>query len=153
MCPVAYGGWGVDYARKLLRYQLQALERHPTTRIVELPVLGGAVQTSIKYFGFVEQPVAPSAIEYFLLGANASGFIGFGLVTQLRESAVWSMLEHGKTYTYAGITNTTTHAANITMYNGNNWSKLQQWSEPVGPSMVATSESSQQQDLTFPSKL
>lgn len=143
-----------DYARKLLRGQIDALRRHPTPREVLLPAWNRSRTTNVVYFGLQEQPEDASAVEFFLLGANASGFLGIGLAAQPKDALVWSLLD-GDCYTYAGMTGNHTAELTLVAASAGDSSAVRptattQWSEPAGPSLTA--DSANHQDLSFPSR-
>lgn len=112
--------------------------------------------TNVAYFGLAEQPVSASAVEFFLLGANASGFLGVGLAAKPKESLVWSLLQRDY-FSYAGMASGGNHTANLTVVTANGsdhsagqTSEKRQWSEPAGPSMA--DGSANHQDISFPSR-
>jgi hypothetical protein len=145
-----------DYARKLLRGQLQALKRHPTPREVILPAWNRSQTTNVVYFGLQEQLADASAVEFFLLGTNASGFLGIGLAAHPSDAFVWSLLE-GDYYSYAGMASDGNHTAELTVVPASTGDSsavqstaTRQWSEPAGSSL--TTDSANHQDLSFPSR-
>ncbi|KAJ0407621.1 hypothetical protein P43SY_010162 [Pythium insidiosum] len=85
---------GFDYARKLLRLQLNGMLQEVSPADVAVPALNRTLRWPVGRFRLQQQWLSPVALQFFLWKANAQGFLGVGYAHRPRASLLWAALQN-----------------------------------------------------------
>ncbi|GLE09018.1 hypothetical protein PINS_up020545 [Pythium insidiosum] len=157
---------GFDYARKLLRLQLNGMLQEVSPADVEFPALNRTLRWPIGRFHLQQQWLSPVALQYFLWKADAQGFLGVGYAHRPRASLLWTALQNDSSqYLYdrrssnatAGVEESDEerrHTALSTIRIKDDAkdasSRAWDWSEPCASVDQADDQGSNNQGITFP---
>ncbi|KAF1329841.1 hypothetical protein FI667_g5587, partial [Globisporangium splendens] len=106
-----------DYARHLLRYQLQGIAQEFVLQDLQVPAVNFTGDMPLGYFSLARQWLSPVSIECFLQSSRARGFIGIGFAFRPMYSRFWTMLPKNgpQRYAYRGVQNTTSKMALLSL--------------------------------------